>query len=101
MIYEALAQEFGLEVPDVVSQEELLKALEQRLDVLMGSQPIRLVQILYRMDVDEIAAAEAMDNANAAAALARLIIQRTQLKVATRAAFRPPPLADDDADLAL
>lgn len=97
----ALQREFGLDVPDAVSEEGLLAALETRLDALLRTEPLRLLQILYRMDVDEGGADAAMDSANAPAALARLILQRNHLRAATRAAFRMPPPADEDADLAL
>jgi hypothetical protein len=97
----ALANEFGLETSDVVSEEELLAGLEARLDVLMRKDPLRLLQILYRIDVDERAFEAAMDDANAPGCLARLILQRTHLKAATRAAFRPPPPDDENADLLL
>jgi len=96
-----LAREFGLELTDSVSEEELLHALETRLDTLMRTEPMRLLQILYRMDVDERAAEAAMDDTNAPESLARLILQRTHLKTATRAAFRSPPPSDEDADLLL
>ena len=101
MIDTALAQQLGLELSDSVSEESLLKALEARLDVLMRMEPMRLLQILYRMDVDEHAAERAMDGANPPASLARLILQRTQLKAATRVAFRPPTSDGEDADLLL
>ena len=97
----ALAREFGLEASGLVSEEAVLRALETRLDDLLRADPMRLLQILYRMDVDERAADAAMDNANPAGTLARLILQRTHLKAATRAAFRPPAIRDEDADMAL
>lgn len=101
MMNAALAREFGLEISGAVSEDELLAALEARLDVLMQTEPMRLLQILYRMDVNESAAEAAMCDANPAALLARLILHRIRLKAATRAAFRPLPATDDDADLLL
>ena len=101
MIDAALAREFGLEISATVSEADLLNALEERLDLLMRLEPMRLLQILYRMDVDEHAAEAAMDTANPPGSLARLILQRSQLKAASRSAFTPPPPDSEDADLLL
>lgn len=96
-----LTREFGLEVSDYVSEESLLLALEARLAAFLRTEPVRLLQILYRIDVDERAAEAAMDNANASAALACLILRHVQLKAAVRAASSPPPATDEDPDLLL
>lgn len=102
MIDASLAWEFGLETENVVSEEELVAALEARIQVLMQREPMRLLQILYRMDVDERAADTAIASANPADLFARLILQRARTNTATRNAFRPPsPPADGDADLIL
>lgn len=94
-------QELGLREADMGTDDDFLRALEVRLDVLLRQDPERLARMLYRLDVDERAADAAIaDAANAAAALARLMLERMNAKAATRADFSAPA-SEADADLLL
>ena len=84
---------------DTRTEEDFLRALEVRLDVLLQQDGERLARLLYRLDIDERAANSAIaSGANAPALLARLILERVRAKAASRAASAAPP---DDEDPAL
>ncbi len=94
-------QELGLREADMDTDNDFLRALEVRLDVLLRQDPERLARMLYRLDVDERAASFAIaDAANAPGALARLVLERIATKAATRADFSAPA-SEADADLLL
>ena len=81
------------------TETDFLRALEVRLDSLLRLDPERLARTLYRLDVDERGASDAIaTGTNAPAKLARLILERSVAKAASRAATSVPP---DDEDRAL
>ena len=89
-------QELGVRSVDTRTEEDFLRAMEVRLHALLSQEPERLARLLYRLDVNEHAADNAVaSGANAPALLARLILERSRAKAASRANFSVQPDEDD------
>lgn len=82
--------DFATEQKDLpVSMSGLHTWLEQKIADLLDHDPTRLMQALYRIDVDEDEVRRAFAGLeNLAETLSSLIIQRVQQKIATRQKYR-------------
>ena len=79
-------RDFDLEIPvsEVSSQDEFLKLLTRVIQHLLDKDFERLMNGLYRIDVDENKVKLAMTTDQVAENIARLIIERELQKVETR-----------------
>lgn len=87
MLEQSLARNWGLEAGENKSLEEIKAMLEQHLQQLLESDLERLVQTMYRLDVDESsfhAAMRSTDTNNQAASLAELVWQRELKRIEWR-----------------
>lgn len=87
-----LNSSYGLDLPETTSIEALEAILAERINTLIIDDFNRLVQLLYRVDVNE----EKLKNllrenttVNAGLLIARLILERQWQKIETRRKFRP------------
>ena len=74
--------------------EELEAVLAQRIGTLMQKDPEGLLQLLYRIDVDEKQALRVWADASAeeaARVISRLILERQWQKIETRRRYRQEP----------
>lgn len=86
---QAIAQSLGLEAPENGDQA-LLAWLENRVDALLRHEPEKLMQALYRFDVDENQVRAAMHPAqaeNPARQIAKLLMERQLQKLYWRQRF--------------
>lgn len=83
-------KEVGLELPEEqTSKEQLHDALTQAVQYLIDHNFEKLMQVLYRIDVSEAKVKQAFGlEQNVAQQIARLIIEREEQKVITRAIFK-------------
>ena len=83
-------QDFNLEIPatEVSTQDEFLKLLTNVIQHLLDKDFERLMNGLYRIDVDEKKVKLAMTTDNVAENIAILIIERELQKVETRRKYR-------------
>jgi hypothetical protein len=87
-----LNSSYGLDLPETTSIEALEAILAERINTLIIDDFNRLVQLLYRVDVNE----EKLKNllrenttVNAGLLIARLILERQWQKIETRRKFSP------------
>ena len=83
-------QDFNLDIPaaEISTEDQFLKLLTQVIQHLLDSDFERLMNGLYRIDVDENKVKLAMTTDDVAENIARLIIQRELQKVETRRKYR-------------
>ncbi|WP_157977240.1 hypothetical protein [Taibaiella helva] len=91
-----LAGDFGLELNDRVSREQIIAALTWRVDQLIAGNPDQLFSMLYRLDISErkIKAAMATET-EVTKKIAVLIYERQLEKIISRKHFRSEAPEDD------
>ena len=91
IVHELIVKDLGLSVEDDVKiegLEKLKKWLTQEIMMLMDHDFKKLLQILYRIDVNEQKAKKAFSATNPTSALAELIIERELQKVESRKKYK-------------
>ena len=86
-----LNTELNSELPQVITEENLLQRLSEFIDHLIQTNFQQLVLILYKVDVSENKLKQLLQQAsgdNAATIIARLIIEREIEKIKSRNLFR-------------
>jgi hypothetical protein len=81
---------YGLELPETVTMDALETLLAERINVMINKDFSELVQLLYRIDVDESRLRLVLrDNQGSDSGLliARLILERQWQKILTRRAY--------------
>lgn len=75
------------------SQDELLFAIEKRVNELFETQPDLLMSYLYRLDVSEAKVNEAMaSNENVIIKISNLILERQLQRVKTKQELKQDPI---------
>ena len=97
-IAQQLQQEWELRLPEMVSEEAILKQLEQRVMYLIDKNPEAFFQLLYRLDVPEHKVTAVLYERDAAKQIAKLIYQRQVQKVQSRKLFRNDNSIDKDLE---
>ena len=72
------------EIPDTVSEQEVLRMLEQRVSVLIERNAEEFFQLMYRLDISERKLADVLKNEDAVSGIARLIYNRQLEKIVSR-----------------
>lgn len=80
----ALQQDWGLRVPDHVSEEALLQLLADRVVVYLEKGPDAFYQLMYRIDISEKKLNSILHEENVAMQIARLIYNRQLQKQQSR-----------------
>jgi hypothetical protein len=81
---------YGLDLPDAATPDALLTALAERINTLILDDFNRLVQLLYRIDVNEAKLKTLLrenSTTDAGLLIARLILERQWQKIETRRKF--------------
>ena len=93
----ALQNTFQVSVPNDVSKENILKALQQKISELLQGNAESFFQILYRLDISERKVVEALkDSEHAIDKLAELIYERQLQKAKSRIATQNTNHTIDD-----
>lgn len=85
-----------LDLTAAISEKEILDALAQKVTQLLGREPERFYQIMYRLDIPEKKVVLALNEPDASQLIAKLIFQRQWQKAASRARHRTNPGTDED-----
>ena len=93
---ELLSKQLGLQISDTISDEELLQKLADKLASTIVNSPDEFFQLMYRLDIPEIALQQALTKQNIAEELALLVYKRQMQKIQSRAKFTGGPIDDTD-----
>ena len=91
----ALKQDWDLQLPDMVSEEAILKLLADRIVTILERGPETFFQLMYRLDISEKKLNAVMLEDDVAAKIARLIYDRQMQKIQSRLANKGKRESDD------
>ncbi len=83
-----LQQDWELQLPDTVSEEQILLQLEKRVRYLIERNLESFFQLMYRLDVPEHKVTSVLYEEDAAMQIAKLIYRRQLQKIQSRKLFR-------------
>lgn len=95
---QALQQELGLQLEQMVPEEEILRQLSHRVELLLRNGHGSFFQLMYRLDIPEKKLSAVIDDADAYYKIARLIYERQLQKIQSRKRH-PNNKKDIDGDL--
>lgn len=95
---EQLQQEWGIVTQDMVSEEELLQLLAQKIVALIERNPEEFFQLMYRLDIEEQKLNRALHEQDIAQNIAKIIYDRQLMKMRTRQLFKQAS-TEEDSDL--
>lgn len=85
---EVLKNTYELSIPDTVSEEDLVNALEQKIAELMNRNTEAFLQLMYRLDISEQKLQHALHGLEIPSlAVARLVVERQMQKIKSRKMF--------------
>ena len=84
----ALKSEWNLLAPEMLSEEELLHLLAERVRQLIDEGPESFYQLMYRLDISERKLHAAAGSSDVADTIARLIYDRQIEKIKSRNKYR-------------
>ena len=91
----ALQQDWDLRLPDMLSEEAILKLLADRIVLILERGPDTFFQLMYRLDISEKKLNAVMQEDDVAAKIARLIYDRQLQKIRSRQENRMKKESDD------
>ncbi len=91
----ALGQDWDLRLPDMLSEEVILKLLADRIVTILERGPETFFQLMYRLDISEKKLNAVLRDDDVAAKIARLIYDRQIQKIQSRLANRKTSESDD------
>ncbi len=94
-IAHALQQDWELRLPDMLSEEAILKLLADRIVTLLERGPEEFFQLMYRLDISEKKLNSVMQEDDVAVKIARLIYDRQLQKIRSRQENRMKKESDD------
>lgn len=96
-VVQMLEADWGLQLPEMVSEETILKHLEQKILELADKNPEAFFQLMYRLDVSEQKVKSVLFEPDAGMQIARLVYKRQLQKIEARKLFRDKgDVADED-----
>ena len=93
-----LKEELGLQLPNVVTEEEIVLHLAYKIDLLLKNQNGSFFQIMYRLDISERKLSAVIDDKDAAYKIAWLVYDRQIEKYHSRQQHKNSK-KDPDKDL--
>lgn len=93
-ISQKIANDLDFELPQSLSDEEMIKHIAFRVEQLLKGDPDLLMSYLYRLDVEEKRIKEAMDTSITPAhvTFANLIWERQKQRIETKKKFKQNPI---------
>lgn len=92
---EALQQQWEIQLPDIVSEENILKQLIYRVIYYLEKGPEAFFQLMYRLDISEKKLNGVMNEPDVAEKIARLIYDRQLQKIQSRLATKKQTISED------
>lgn len=84
----ALNQNLGLQLPDTVSEQEIIALLADRIVAYLDKGAEAFFQLMYRLDIPERKMQEALDKEDTPVRLATLIYERQLQKMQSRSLYK-------------
>lgn len=94
----AFQKEWGIALPEIISEEAILQALEQAVISQLQKGAETFFQLMYRLDISEQKVNAALQTSNAPAVIARLIYDRQLQKIQSRIQHKAND-SEEDAEL--
>ncbi len=91
----ALQGEWGIQMPDSLSEEAILQLLADRVVVFLERGAETFYQLMYRLDISEKKLNAVLQDADVPGKIARLIFDRQMQKVKSRHENKMAPPVDD------
>lgn len=89
-----IAQDLDIDVPNEVSDEEMIKHIAYRVEQMLKGDPDLLMSYLYRLDVEEKNIVAAMETSITPShvTFANLIWERQKQRIKTKRRFKQDPI---------
>ena len=84
-----LKDDWDLQIPDILSEEAILKLLADRVVLILERGPDTFFQLMYRLDISEKKLNAILDDEDVAGKIARLIYDRQLQKIKSRMENKP------------
>ena len=84
----ALKQEWGLVIPDTLSEEAILQLLRERVVNVLERGPDNFYQLMYRLDISEKKLNAVLNDSDVAGKIAKLIYDRQLQKIKSRREYK-------------
>jgi hypothetical protein len=94
----ALQEELGIQVSQLVPEEEILRQLSDKVELLLKKGHGVFFQLMYRLDIPEKSLSEVIDQPDSFRKIAKLIYDRQLQKIKSREGNRA---GEKDADPSL
>lgn len=93
-ISKKIAQDLDFELPQELSDEEMIRHISYRVEQLLKGDPELLLSYLYRLDVEEKRIAEALETSimPTHVTFANLIWERQKQRLASRKKYKQDPI---------
>ncbi len=91
----ALHDEWGMEMPQLISEATILKMLAERVITLVGRDSGQFFQLMYQLDISEKKLQGVMHNEDFADQIARLIYDRQLQKMVSRQQYKSQDTTTD------
>ena len=92
---QALQQQWEIQIPELVSEETILKQLAKRVIYYLEKGPDAFFQLMYRLDISEKKLNSVVNESDVAEKIARLIYDRQLQKIQSRLTTRKEAINDD------
>lgn len=98
IVADLLQKDWEIEKPNLVSEEEILRRLEQRVAYLIERNPEYFIQLMYRLDINEHKLNEVLQHHDAPAQVAWLVYKRQLQKAESRLKHKQDGSVDKDLE---
>lgn len=96
---EKLARQWGLELPEIISEQEILNRLTARISTLLQGNAETFFQLMYKLDIPEKKLNQVLHNEEAPVLIAKLIYDRQLQKIESRRQHKGGTGTADDPEL--
>lgn len=96
---EKLARQWGLELPEIISEQEILNRLTARISTLLQGNAETFFQLMYKLDIPEKKLNQVLHNEEAPSLIAKLIYDRQLQKIESRRQHKGETGTTDDPEL--
>ncbi|MES2701839.1 MAG: hypothetical protein V4649_04325 [Bacteroidota bacterium] len=92
----ALQQDWGLQLTPSITEEELLRLLEEKVIAIVQQGTDAFYRLMYRVDIPEKKIGAIIGTPDISARIARMIYERQLQKLASRKAYNRRDIIEDD-----
>jgi len=98
-VAQAIAIEWGISVPKVFTEEQIINLLADRLVDYLQKGPDAFFQLMYRLDIAEKKLYSVMSTKDAAQNIAKLIYERQLQKIRSREYYKNKNKKNNDPEI--